>query len=433
MVNKQLVDWIKSEEAQGYSEKQLRDYLLKQGYNSKDVEDAIKSCGQKETTTPFLAKDVFKPTILKCLFPVLVLVLILVSFFINSAHISPVGDYFCDTLNNVEELKDFNEQVREKSLANNADSQELINLYQQEENLRKQSFSSRKVLAEHLNPLITGNMYFTVSMIYKLNPFFPTPCEALTLEEGFTNTNFCRYYMSEESYTCINNYINKQKQESGAGMAMIGLFSNDLPPYNKISFLSLLIHSIILVAILYAIISLISFGRTKLSEQNKKNKLIINGSLIVLPILIFFVFGFAYLLFLLPLIIVFVISSFIKNGKHNQIFLYVMTAILILLLIGGIFVTNFIVNRNVMGSTMDSSSLETSMEYKVFPCENTKILSIEEKQQYGFDEKYINEEWNVCDNPTCSDICSDYCSQKQYSSRKIGMLRGDNPSCICGC
>jgi hypothetical protein len=433
MVNKQLADWIKSEEAQGYSEKQLRDYLLKQGYNSKDVDDAIKSFGQKEITTPFSAKAVFKPTILKCFFPVLILVLIFVSFFINSAHISPVVDYFCDTLNNVEELKDFNEQVREKSLANNADPQELINLYQQEENLRKQSFSSRNVLAEHLNPLITGNLYFTVSMIYKLNPFLPTPCEALTLGEGFTNTNFCRYYMSEESYNCINNYIIKQKQESNAGAAIIGLFSSDLPTYKKISFLSLLIHGIILISILYTIIALISFGRTKLSAQNKKNKLIINGSLIVLPILIFFIFDFAYLLFLLPLIIVFVISSFIKNEKHNQIFLYVITAILILLLIGGIFVTNFIVNRNVLGSTMDTSSIETNMEYKIFPCENTKILSMEEKQQFGLDEKYINEEWNVCDNPTCSDICRDYCNQKQSYGRRIGMLRGDIPSCICGC
>ncbi len=42
MVNKQLVDWIKSEEAQGYSERQLREYLLKQGYLKKDVDEAVK-------------------------------------------------------------------------------------------------------------------------------------------------------------------------------------------------------------------------------------------------------------------------------------------------------------------------------------------------------------------------------------------------------
>ena len=114
MVNKQLADWIKSEEAQGYSEKQLRYYLLKQGYNSKDIDDAIKSFGKKETTTPFLAKGIFRPTILKCFFPVLILILIFVSFIINSAHIPPLEEYFCDSLNKNEELIDFNEKSEKR-------------------------------------------------------------------------------------------------------------------------------------------------------------------------------------------------------------------------------------------------------------------------------------------------------------------------------
>lgn len=48
MVNKQLADWIKSEEAHGYSETQLRNYLTQQGYNKRDIEDAIKSLSQTE-------------------------------------------------------------------------------------------------------------------------------------------------------------------------------------------------------------------------------------------------------------------------------------------------------------------------------------------------------------------------------------------------
>ncbi|NOZ80113.1 MAG: hypothetical protein GXP63_00435, partial [DPANN group archaeon] len=300
-MNKQLADWIKSEEAQGYSEKQLRDYLIKQGYNSKDVDKVLKKpsllnslkyilislfslniliiilqfiyaesltyrryfpswfgneilmiiiyflpaliCSFMSankisklngtiknalftgsiiglTTSlmlfgiiklfesyidfeefvlfvviilissifmglvswfvrksnlkkypeinnlswlpeeepihiapkPFRLKDVFKPTILKCFFPALILIFILVSFFINSTHIPPVAKHMCDSLNNAEELRDFNEQVKEKSLENNADPQELINLYQQKETLRKQSISSRNVFAEHLKP-----------------------------------------------------------------------------------------------------------------------------------------------------------------------------------------------------------------------------------------------------------------------------------------
>ena len=43
MVNKKLLEWIKTEEAQGYTEQQLRDVLKKQGYKEKDVEEAFSS------------------------------------------------------------------------------------------------------------------------------------------------------------------------------------------------------------------------------------------------------------------------------------------------------------------------------------------------------------------------------------------------------
>ena len=433
MVNKQLADWIKSEEAQGYSEKQLRDYLLKQGYKPKDIEEAVNSLKiVDKPSSKFSSREVFKPTPLKLFFPLLFLLLIIISFFINSAHIPPVGEFFCNTLDDAEERRELSENLRDKSLENNANAQELINLYQQEEDLMKRTMSSRNVLAEHLKPLITGNLYFTFSMVYKLNPLFPTPCEALTLEEGFSNTNFCRYYMSEEDFNCINNHIEKQKQEAG-GAGMIGLFNDDLPPYKNQSFIMFLIHSFILVIILYTILSLIGFARIKVTEQEKKKKWLINGILIILPIIIAFMFRIELILFSLPLIIIFVISSLIRNEKHNKVFLYVLTSILIVLLIAGVFITNFIVDRNVIATSMDSSITSRSMEYKVFECENTKLLSTEEIQQFGFDETYVNQEWNVCDNPTCSEMCSDYCNQNQYGSRRIAMLRGDSPSCICGC
>ena len=43
MVDKRIVDWIKSEESQGYSEEQLKQSLLKQGYDQTDVNEAISS------------------------------------------------------------------------------------------------------------------------------------------------------------------------------------------------------------------------------------------------------------------------------------------------------------------------------------------------------------------------------------------------------
>ncbi len=43
MADKRIVDWIKSKEAHGYSEEQLKQSLLKQGYRPVDVNEAISS------------------------------------------------------------------------------------------------------------------------------------------------------------------------------------------------------------------------------------------------------------------------------------------------------------------------------------------------------------------------------------------------------
>ncbi|MBW2979794.1 hypothetical protein KY360_00070 [Candidatus Woesearchaeota archaeon] len=48
MVNQQLIDYIKSEEAQGYTVKQLYDYLIKQGYDSKEVNEAINLVNKRQ-------------------------------------------------------------------------------------------------------------------------------------------------------------------------------------------------------------------------------------------------------------------------------------------------------------------------------------------------------------------------------------------------
>ena len=41
MVNKELLDWIKSEEAQGYTDSQLVEYLQKQGYSKPEIDSAL--------------------------------------------------------------------------------------------------------------------------------------------------------------------------------------------------------------------------------------------------------------------------------------------------------------------------------------------------------------------------------------------------------
>lgn len=48
MVNQELVNWIKSEEAQGYSEIALTKVLTKQNYSTKDIQEAFNSLKEKK-------------------------------------------------------------------------------------------------------------------------------------------------------------------------------------------------------------------------------------------------------------------------------------------------------------------------------------------------------------------------------------------------
>jgi len=46
MVNQQIIDWIKSEESQGYTPQQLYNSLIQQGYNPNEINEAIRIASQ---------------------------------------------------------------------------------------------------------------------------------------------------------------------------------------------------------------------------------------------------------------------------------------------------------------------------------------------------------------------------------------------------
>ena len=47
MVNQQIINWIKSQEAQGYSPQQIYSNLIQQGYNPNEVDKAINIASQQ--------------------------------------------------------------------------------------------------------------------------------------------------------------------------------------------------------------------------------------------------------------------------------------------------------------------------------------------------------------------------------------------------
>ncbi|MEA3342566.1 MAG: hypothetical protein U9Q92_00230 [archaeon] len=379
----------------------------------------------------FILKNIFKPSIPKLFFPVLVLILISFSYYVNSIYIPPFAEASCSDLSNREQLIQLGEERWQKSRENNADPKEIISLLQQENDLERANDKAIYKLLTQMEPLIIGNFYLTFSQVYKLNPFFPVPCEVSLMLSGSKNNPYCRYYMDKTNYDCINDISMKQEKDSFGRMSEHIIVK--LPPYNKLSLLSLTLNTILLLALVYLISCFILYTNERLIEEPNKTKIIINGIVLTFPIITYILFGFVCALVLSPFIICFIVLSFIKKESTRKLLLYILMSLFVILLIGGFFVQSYLIDHYLL-SAIDTTSFEETVEYKVLPCENTKLLNLTEKEQYRYiKEEFLKQDWNVCYNPSCFDLCRDYCNHKQQSIFVHTMLRGDNPSCICSC
>lgn len=306
MPNKKLIQWIQSAKIKGYSQQQLKYYLLQRGFKPKDIDGAIYLSEHQSNFNEFI-----KPSFFKISFPILFLILIVISFTINSFHIPPFAEWACKST------------AGEQEAINNAQAQFL----------------------NHGVPIFLGNFYFIISKIYRLNPFFPIPCEVGTFLEKEYDNYICSYYMGEKEYNCIADYISQTEQQGSA--IWLPEISNELLPYKKINHITLIINSLILLVVIYLIVCSISFVFKVITHKNNKIKFIAVSILLVLPILLKFL-GFIYPLFFYPFIIIFSILIFIKKESNRKLVMSILFALLILLLIAGIFAISYFVRKMII-------------------------------------------------------------------------------------
>ncbi len=244
--------------------------------------------------------EFFRPSFFKLFLPVLILILIMISFAVNTSNASEIGDYFCKGAQDEEFFRDKNKEMVKGPLRN----------------------------------IALGNIYFFFSYTHKLNPFFPMPCESVEWS-GFGNGESCRYYISEENYLCLKN-SNKEIN-----------FSNILsgaPEYKKISFWRLLFHGSIIFFEIYLIIGIISIVRLKISGQSDEVVAGIYASLVVFSLIALYVFRIPYFIPVLILSIILMILQFIKNDKIIKIILSLFFAILSIALVVGLIVINHLIS-----------------------------------------------------------------------------------------
>lgn len=239
-------------------------------------------------------KDSFKPTILKILIITLLLIIILSSHIANQKNIPVIEEKLCNPENqNLEEI------------------------------------------TKNIKSIALGNFYIYASQVYKLNPFFPTSCEIIGTTE-FT-ANSCRYYIEEKSFNCLQVQTNQQTE-------IQSLFTMPTSStYKKINTFSLIFHTIILSAILYLLMSLLSFLNKYLTRKTK----------LITFITISFIISITYLIFGKLLLMTFIstilltLFSLIKKESTQKIILYILFGLLIIGSIIGLFIINNIIIKGL--------------------------------------------------------------------------------------
>lgn len=381
MAKKGLDNWIKSNKAKGYSKEQLRDYLLKQGYNKKDVEKAI---NKKRFSINF--KNILKPTPLKLFFPVLVFILLIVSitfnfFYINKSiktydEINEQSIEITEILNKTIDLKQNVYANPEETLAA---LQELDDRHEQlidEFNKNKYIFSKKQ-----FKPWVLGNLYFIMIYSNKINPMIPIlPCEFSNLylpQRRFRDARPCIFYTNGKALSIA------------------------------------ILNSILLVILTYALVCFIYLLFDILNKRHVILKLIFALLLLALPILLN---ADDSVLILYPFMILFSILIFSKKESTRKLSLQIIFSLLIISMIIGLVIANYTIDKDI---DLKPKLIFEKQAYKIVNCNNTEFINGSK----------------VCFNPSCSDICSDYISKNSKClTREILIeFKGNNPYCICGC
>jgi len=143
MVNKQLVDYVRSQETQGYSSQQLYNYLIQQGYNPNEVKEAIDFVNKPQTSSLPSKKFIWIGVS-----TIVVITLIVASFYFLTRPICS-NDLKCDD-NNVNTLDICINPSERISKCLNAQETPLSDIEQEITINQKETVSFKMIDEDHL-------------------------------------------------------------------------------------------------------------------------------------------------------------------------------------------------------------------------------------------------------------------------------------------
>ncbi len=249
LADRTLVEHIKKRLKLNHDIKLVRDYLLKMGFSYSDVHQAIDTAFKeidreakiiKEKEIPLL-ESIITPERSKFILPAIVFVMLILYLFGSAAIFPGLGKDLCESAGASAGLK--------KAINDNGDIAVL----------QKAVWDRQVIMLDKFKRLLFYNFPLISSKAYKLNPFFPLPCEA----SSFISSNYCMFYITEEDYNCI---AKKDPELS------YKLFGSHITAYKKLSFFIIFINSALLLAIFYIINSFVLYYYEKASKKMTAKK-----------------------------------------------------------------------------------------------------------------------------------------------------------------
>jgi hypothetical protein len=271
----------------------------------------------------------------------------------------------------------------------------------------------------------------------KLFSDFPVACEIFFYIQNIKAPPSCRYYLSEEDYRCIKEDYEKKKA-SNKTMGGFLNYSFEFPLYRRQSFFFFLFFLTTRVALFYVLLSFVAYFNKHLSQKSLKTKLFITtffalgGFFMVMAYKNIFgiddifdmfisVFSHPELAFFTAFLIFYIMLVYVDGDKPRTIASWVFLAILIVAVLGLI-----LIPQKVISMGIDAEPYKQS-EFSRVSCDSFRIFNETDKQKLGITD---SNEWKECNNPDCNKLCDNNCNSSRIWTI---VIRGDNPSCICGC
>jgi len=425
----QLAQWFKVNEAKGYSEDSLKLYLIEHGYHALDITEAITSFRRPAISVKkkyfdfknFNYKKFFMPTFLKLFLPGALLLLVLLSFIVNSLVYPKIGNLACQETELQKQQQIDAASLSSYSMQLDADPGLLIGIIN---NTKKDQASQDALYSKNTRTFRTvalTDFYLYNSGIYHLNFLFPVPCNT----DNAGTAMFCYNYYSEATTGCLANFaLDADTSQRGV----------------PVGFFVYLINALLLIAILYVLACIFVYLLEALEHLNNERKMMIIAA-IALLLIISIVIGSSFLITLMIIMLLFAGMIYVKGIEFKELLLAMFAFILLIFMFILFFVANTkeipsngaysIMSHNCNTTASLSPDEILVLLHSEFPLNTTLseyyLTDITADPYY----QYSQQAFNVCTD--CNADCTSICQAQGQSSVNPYSLRGANPSCVCTC